>query len=247
MIRAILVDDEIDALKNLKWEIERFCSDVEVLEIYTNPAEAISAINYLKPDCLFLDIEMPGMDGFGLLDRLDYRDFDLIITSAYDQYALKAFKSQASAYLLKPVDTDELKICMDRVRKNKERNVLGEDLQGILEKAHSRPSVRKIALPLSGRTRYVKIDSIIYAKADGNYTELFFQGNESEVLSKKLKDVEELLGNGPFYRSHKSYLVNTDCVVEFVFKEGNHILLENGVSIPVSRSRRKKLIELLGS
>ena len=245
MIRVILVDDEMDALKNLKWELERFCGDVDVLELYTNPVEALSAINYLKPDCLFLDIEMPGMDGFGLLEKLDYTEFDLVITTAYDQYALQAFRKHAVGYLLKPVDTDELVACMERVRKNKASQSLGTELRQWLAKS-APVSEKRIALSLSGKTLYVPMESILYAKADGNYTELHFKSGRPEVVSKKLKVLESQLENGSFFRVHKSYLVNTQAIRAFVHTDGNHVILDNGVSVPVARGRKNELLEQLG-
>lgn len=108
MINAILIDDELNALKNLQWEIERFCPNIKIIDSFVDPLEAVSAMNYLKPDCVFLDIEMPEMDGFQLLSKLNYRNFDLIITTAYDNYAIKAFKEHAIDYLLKPIDSDDL-------------------------------------------------------------------------------------------------------------------------------------------
>ncbi len=246
MIRVILVDDEMDALKNLKWELERFCLDVDVLKSCTDPAEAVLAINSLKPDCLFLDIEMPGMDGFGLLEKLEFKDFELIFTTAYDQYALQAFKSYAFAYLLKPIDTDELVACMERVRKNQESETLGAELRKVLGSIRPRAG-RKVALNLAGKTLFVSVDSILYAKADGNYTEVYMRDERTVVLSRKLKEFEELLSDGPFFRVHKSYLVNTEAIRAFIFTDGHQVLLENEVSLPVSRGRKDQLLQLLGA
>ncbi|QIE58891.1 response regulator [Rasiella rasia] len=132
MIRAILVDDELSAIKSLQWEIETFCKDVEICDTFTNPEEAISAINYLKPDCVFLDIEMPEMDGFQLINHLSYRDFDLIITTAFDNYAIKAFKESAVDYLLKPIDSDDLIKSVEKVIANKKKLSLGTEVKKIL-------------------------------------------------------------------------------------------------------------------
>jgi two-component system LytT family response regulator len=245
MIKAIIVDDEISAIKSLKWEIERFCEGIEISDSFTDPNEAISAINYLKPDCVFLDIEMPEMDGFQLLKSLKYRDFDLIITTAYDNYAIKAFKESAIDYLLKPIDTDDLLKSVKKIKKNKEKNNLGSELKKALENLLPKTNINKVSLPLSGKTVFVNADDIIYCKSDGNYSEIFLKEGQKEMLSKKLKEVEQLINNTNFFRVHNSYLVNINYIKEFIKSDGQYLVLEQGASIPVSRSKKSALLELL--
>lgn len=132
-IRAIIVDDEPAAISNLKWEIENFCENIEVIDSFTSPVEAISGINYLKPDCVFLDIEMPEKDGFTLLSELKFKKFQLIITTAYENYALQAFKKNAIDYLLKPVDTDELKNAVKKIKSMKGTVDLSEQIRNVLQ------------------------------------------------------------------------------------------------------------------
>jgi len=247
MIKAIIVDDELTAIKSLKWEIENFCNGVEVMDSFTNPLEAISAINYLKPDCVFLDIEMPEMDGFQLLQELNYREFDLIITTAYDSYALKAFKENAVDYLLKPVDTDDLLKSVSKIKKNKSENSLGTELQTVLESISAKKPPSKISLPLAGKTIFVYPDDIIYCKSDGNYTTIHFKDKKKEILSKKIKDIEDIFHNNAFFRVHNSYLVNIKYISEYVKNDGQYLVLENGVSIPVSRSKKAALFHLLSN
>ncbi|MDG5491217.1 LytTR family DNA-binding domain-containing protein [Psychroserpens sp. SPM9] len=246
MIKAIIVDDELNAIKNLKWEIENFGKDIEVCDTFTNPVEAISAINYLKPDCVFLDIEMPEMDGFQLLSQLSFKDFDLIITTAYDNYAIKAFKAHAIDYLLKPIDSDDLLETISRVRKNQKQNSLGEDVKKIIESFKPIEKPKRLALPLVGKTIYVNMEDIIYCKSDGNYTEIHLVNDEKQMLSKKLKEIEEQTSVS-FFRVHNSYLVNINFIKEFVKNEGLYLVLQNGSSIPVSRSKKAELLQLLNS
>lgn len=247
MIKAIIIDDELTAIKSLSWEIDNFCNGIEIIDSFTNPNEAISAINYLKPDCVFLDIEMPEMDGFQLLEKLQYRDFDLIITTAYDSYALKAFKESAIDYLLKPVDTDDLIKSVAKIKTNKTNNLLGKELIKIFESIAPKPSFNKISLILSGKTIFVNPNEILYCKSDGNYTEVYFISGKKEVLSKKIKDVETMINNTLFFRVHNSYLVNINHVKEFVRSDGQYLILENGSSIPVSRSKKHTLLQHLGN
>lgn len=246
MIKAIIIDDELNAIKNLKWEIENFCDYIDVCDTFTNPREAISAINYLKPDCVFLDIEMPEMDGFQLLNQLDFRDFDLIITTAYDNYAIKAFKEHAIDYLLKPIDSEDLLETISRVRKNQQENELGTEVKKLIENLTHPKQPKRLAIPLVGKTIYVNLEEIIYCKSDGNYTEIFLENNQKEILSKKLKEVEAQM-NRSFFRVHNSYLVNVNYIREFVKNEGNYLILRDGTNIPVSRAKKNELLEFLNS
>lgn len=245
MIKAIIVDDESNAVKNLKWELENFCKDIEVIDSFTNPVEAISAINYLKPDCVFLDIEMPEMDGFQLLASLKYRNFDLIITTAFDNYAIKAFKEHAIDYLLKPIDSDDLTESVERVRANKSKNGLGFEIKKVLESITPIPERHKIAIPLSGKTIFVESEEIIYCKSSGNYSEIYFKDHKTEILSKKLKDVELIIRHKNFFRVHNSYLVNINYIKEFVKSDGQYIVLDEGTTIPVSRNKKHELMQAL--
>ena len=244
MIRAIIVDDEFSAIKSLKWEIEKFCKGIEVSNYYTNPVDAIEGINLLKPDCVFLDIEMPEMDGFRLLRHLRFRDFELVFTTAYDNYAIKAFKQEAIDYLLKPVDTDDLLTAVERIRQKKSKNMIGEELKKMISELRQNED-HKIPLSFANKTLYVNTGDITYCKSDGNYTEVNLKDGGQEVISKKLKDVEELIGNMNFVRVHHSYLVNMDYIKEYVKIDGQYLILEDGSNIPVSRSKKADLLHLL--
>lgn len=247
MIRAILVDDEFSALKSLQWEIETFCPWIDVCASYENPVEAAKGIDLIKPDCVFLDIEMPEMNGFEMLHRLKFRDFELIFTTAYDSYALKAIKEKAVDYLLKPIDSDDLQRAAERILEKKKNNRLGEQLRNIMMDLKTQKSTRKIPLSFNDKTVYITADDIIYCKSDGNYTEFFLQNGKKEVLSKKIKEAEALINNPGFFRTHHSYLVNLSCVSEFVKSDGQYLILEDGSSIPVSRSKKHQLLHLLSS
>lgn len=247
MIRAIIVDDEISAVKSLQWEIEAFCPWIEVCATYLTPLEAVKGINLIKPDCVFLDIEMPQMDGFQLLHSLEFRSFELIFTTAYDMYALQAFKEDAVDYLLKPIDSDDLQVAAEKVLDIKRNNRLGDQLRKIMQDLRKQQFSRKVPFSFSDKTIYVQSEDIIFCKSDGNYTEVYMQGDKKEVLSKKIKEVEVLINNPLFYRVHHSYLVNLNFVTEFIKSDGQYLILRDGSSIPVSRSKKKQLLELLNS
>ncbi len=244
MIKAIIVDDEINAIESLKWEIENFCSDLEIMESFTNPVEAIPAINYLRPDCVFLDVEMPQMDGFQLLKELRHHEFDLIFTTAYDSYALEAFKVDAIDYLLKPIDSDDLIKAIKKISNNKKENNLGGELKKVLEKFRL-GEPRKISLPMTGKTVFLSVEDILYCQADGNYTTIHSKQKPPLMIAKKLKDVEEMLWEDHFVRIHNSYIINIRNISEYLKTDGHQIVLDNGVHIPVSRSRRENILSIL--
>lgn len=245
MITAILIDDEKDAIESLLWEIKTFCKDIKVLDTFTDPEEAISAINYLKPDAVFLDIEMPKMDGFQLLSNLTFRKFDLIITTAYDDYALKAFKEDAIDYLLKPIDNDDLVKAVKKITKNKSAQTLGASLNSLLSSKFK--SEKKVAIPMSGKVVFTSIDTIQYCKSDGNYTTIYLHSGEQHLVSKKIKDVLQLIDSDKIIRVHQSYLVNLNYVKEYVKNEGFYLILTNGETIPVSRPNRGIILDAISN
>lgn len=243
MITAILIDDEQDAIESLAWEIKTFCKEIKILDAFTNPEEAISAINYLKPDCVFLDIEMPKIDGFQLLSHLKYRDFDLVITTAYDNYALTAFREDAIDYLLKPIDNDDLVKVVRKITKNKVNKQLGFSLKDLIPQAEKKS--KKIAIPLTGKIVFLNIDDVCYCKSDGNYTTIFLQNGEKHLYSKKIKDVYEIFNSDDIIRVHQSYLVNVNYIKEYIKSEGYYLILENNKTIPVSKPNRGFILEAM--
>jgi two-component system LytT family response regulator len=247
MIKAILIDDEQDAIESLSWEIKNFCTGLDIIDSFTNPEEAIYAINYLKPDCVFLDIEMPKMDGFQLLSSLKYRDFDLVITTAYDNYAIQAFKESAIDYLLKPIDSDDLQKVIKKIIKNKTNDNLGTELKAVLNSVltSQNKTNHKVAIPLNGKTVFIKVEDVYYCKSDGNYTTIYLKNDEKYLLSKKIKDVDTLLNSEKIIRVHQSYLVHIDYIKEYVKSEGYYLVLENKKIIPVSKSNRSYLKSVL--
>ncbi len=245
MIHAIIVDDEYSAIESLKWELTNFCAEVKVIETFTNPIEAISAINYLKPDLVFLDIEMPELDGFQLLKKLSYRNFNLIITTAYNQYAIQAFKENAIDYLLKPVDPDELVKAVDKISAQQSGTANIEKVfEKILNKEKT-PQINKIPLALSDRVLMVDKNDIMYCISDGNYTNVILRDGKNHLLSKTIKSIIDILPAPLFLRVHKKYVVNTDYISEYLRGDGGEILMSDKQNIPVSRTHKDALMRSL--
>ena len=188
---------------------------------------------------------MPEMDGFEMLEMLKFRNFDLIITSAYDNYAIKAFRQHAMDYLLKPVDSDDLVESIERIRANKQKNVLGSELKNLFEEWRETTD-KRLALPMAGKTLYIDRNDILFCKSDGNYTEIYFENGEKEVFSKRLKELEDMLGHG-FFRVHNSYVTRLSAIKEFVSQDGQYLVLLDGTNVPVSRSKKGELLDMLNS
>ena len=246
MIKAVIVDDEQLAIESLQWEIENFSQDVKVVETFTNPKEAVSGINYLKPDLVFLDIEMPEIDGFQLLQLLDYKNFDLIITTAYNQYAIQAFKANAIDYLLKPVDPDDLVQAVEKVKKRHGSDFVTKNIETVIDKfiRNNKERPKKIPLPLNQKIIMVEAAEILYCKSDGSYTTVYMCNGEKYLVSRSMKYIEDLLSHD-FIRIHKSYIVNLYEIKEFIKQGNGEIILTNGKLIPVSRTHRKHVLEAL--
>ena len=245
MIRCVLVDDESNSLEMMEWLLKTYCPQVQI-EAMCNSAEAgIEAINRYKPDVVFLDIEMPHMNGFDMLEQFDKLTFDVVFCTAYDQFAIKAFKYSALNYLLKPVDPDDLKETIRRLEDRKvtpSREQLELLMQGI--KNSQRPTVGRIALTTGEGLLFVTTADILYCMADSNYTSVVLKGGKKILVSKVLKDIDEALSGPDFYRIHNSYLINLNHISKYVRGDGGYVVMQDGVTVSISRSRRQEFMEL---
>lgn len=246
MITVIIVDDELSALKSMQWEIANFCDDVTILGSFSNALEARKFLNENAVDCVFLDIEMPEMDGFQFLDSFKNRNFSVVITTAYDQYAIKAIKEKALDYLLKPIDSDDLKSCITKIRQHKEEHSIHERLERTLESMvqKSQHQVKKISVSCDGKIIFLNPDDIVYCESDGNYCTIFLENKEKIFITHKLKFMEEKLQDLYFFRIHNSYLINLNKVKEF-HKSEDFVVLSNNVKLPVSRSKKSTFLDQL--
>lgn len=236
MIKLVLIDDEVNALKSLNWEIKNFSKDFEVLACFTNPEEAIPFLKNNNVDCVFVDIEMPQMDGIQFLRTFGERDFIAVIVTAYNQYAIQAIKEGAFDYLLKPVDTEDLTLTLDKIKKK-----LIQD--SYIPKIMYFDSEIKIPISTNGKIIYINPKKITHCEGDGNYTKIFLEGDESIYLTKKIKEIEEILPEEQFFRVHNSYIINVSKVKEFL-KTDSYVVLDSGKKIPVSRNRKNTFLDI---
>jgi two-component system LytT family response regulator len=246
-IKAIIVDDEKMARVLLDGLIKRYCPEVEVFELCADLPTAVKAIIKHKPDLVFLDIEMPGHSGLELLDFFDDEaiSFSIIFTTAYNQYAIQAFKLSAVDYLLKPLDPEDVKRAVELFKKRNRNQV--SNLMGLKENMKLSVSQQKIAINSINSTKYIEVSAIAYFKADGSYTDIVLQSGEKITTSKGLKHFEDLLLSRPeFMRIQKSFIANLNCVTEYLKSDGGQLAMGALGNIPISMDKSAELSKRLG-
>ncbi len=244
MIEAVIVDDEIKALQSLSWELTNFSDEINVTASFTDPKKALSHLELNTPDCLFLDIEMPTMDGFQFIQKLKNKNFPVVITTAYNQYAIKALKNEAIDYLLKPIDSDDLKETLSKIKKYNSKNYTADRLEKMLLNYNANATNKKITFNTDGKLVFLESDEILYAESDGNYSTIFLVDGQKMVLTKKLKEVNDILPSTSFFRIHNSYIINLTKIKEFIKTDG-YVILKPNHKIPVSRQRKSDFLDLL--
>lgn len=247
MLNAIIVDDEEFARSSLYFLLQENCEGVHIAGIAKSVSEARVLLNQHQIDLIFLDIAMPGENGFELIPHAQAANATVIFTTAYDQYALKAIKANALDYLLKPIDIDELIVAVEKASKfiklNKNENNRNESLKNLANDLANRSSIQKITLPSGQGYRVVDIDDITHIEADSNYSVFNLVNAEKIAVSKVLKDYEEILPENKFVRIHKSTIVNLAYIKEYNSKNGLQIVLKDGENITVSRRRASDFFE----
>lgn len=245
MIKAVIVDDEPYCCESLVTLLERYCPGVKVADICYSGEAALSAIQEQQPQILFLDIEMPRMNGFEMLEKLPEIHFEIIFTTSYDQYAIKAIRFSALDYLLKPVDREELQRAVQKVIQRL-NYPLPQQLEILLQKLHQpASSFQKIALPTMEGLQMIAVNSIISCASDGNYTIFLLKNKQKLIASRTLKEIEEMLEEYSFLRVHHSYMVNLNEVNKYIKGEGGYLIMSDDSSIDVSRSRKEMLLKKL--
>ncbi|MEP6951298.1 MAG: LytTR family DNA-binding domain-containing protein [Ginsengibacter sp.] len=245
MIKAIIVDDEPHCCQTLATLVKRYCPEIEVAGIFHSGLSALAGIKTLTPQILFLDIEMPHMNGFELLEQVTDLNFELIFTTSYDQYAIKAFHFSALDYLLKPIDREELQKAVQKVMQ-RQQHYLPQQIDILLKRLHQpATAISKIALPTMEGLQMVRVDSVISCASEGNYTIFFLKAQKKLVVSRVLKEIEAILEDHSFARVHNSYIVNLNEIEKYIKGEGGYLVMSDGSSVDVSRSRKESLLKKL--
>jgi two-component system, LytTR family, response regulator len=247
MIKALIIDDEPSAVKTLTLLLAHYVPEITELKSTNDPHDGLRLLKSYQPDLLFLDIQMPLMTGFGLLKQLPEINFNIIFTTAHDQYAIEAIRFSALDYLMKPIDGEELQQAIKRYSTKLLQAVNNKPLyNNFLHNIHAADSRGfKLALPTTQGTFFYNPQEIIRLEGESNYTKFFFTGNKTLLTSKTLKEYEEILFNHGFIRIHKSHIINRVHVVNY---SGDGILtLADNSKVEISRRRREDVMERLKS
>jgi len=246
MIRTIIIDDEQHCIKALLNDLQKNCPAVDVLQSCTSAKEGMMSIKKFNPDLVFLDVEMPWMNGFEMLEVLGEITFSIIFTTAHDEFAAKAFRISAIDYLLKPVDANDLKEAVQKVEKKMEEGSSLQHISNLLRNIQKPTSEQRVALPQREGYEFVDVSSIIYCQADGSYTKIILEGKKPMLVSKAIGDIEELLPPDIFQRIHHSTLANISYISQFLRTDGGFVVLKNGEKLSVSKGKKELLMARLG-
>ena len=247
ILRAILVDDELSSLQNLQSKLVEFCPDVEVVATAQKPEDAILFIRQHKPDVIFLDIEMPRMNGFRMLDELGELDFEIIFTTAYNHYAVDAIRISAFDYLMKPVAIKELQNALERLAKYRQTHT--RDKLDVLRQSLSpnKSQEEKIAIPTNEGLEFIPIKNILHIESSSNYSRIFLTDGKNILVTKLLKDFEDILEPYNFFRVHNSHLINLAYIKKYIRGEGGQVEMQNGDVIDVARRKKEEFIRMITS
>jgi two-component system, LytTR family, response regulator len=246
MIRSIVIDDEQHCIDALVADLSKNCSNVEVAAKCLSGKEGILAIKKYKPRLIFLDVEMPWMNGFEMLEMLDHIDFCIIFTTAYDKFAARAFRISAVDYLLKPVDAEDLKAAVYKAEEKILSSAGVVNIQNLLHNIKQPVQQQKIALPNRDGYEFVQVNSILYCGAEGAYTKVVFSDKHSLLISRTLGDIEEILPPEIFVRIHHSTIVNMNAVTHYIRTDGGYVVMNTNEKLMVSKARKEVLLEKLG-
>ncbi len=244
-IKVILVDDERSSLQNLEQKIVEFCPELKIIAAVDQPSEAIFLIRHHRPGAIFLDIEMPHINGFRMLNELGDYESEIVFTTAYNHYAIEALRMSAFDYLMKPVSIQDLRQTVGRLslhlaaatqeRLNVLRQSLGKNIS----------QESKIAVPTWEGLEFILIRNVVRIESSSNYSRIFFVNGESLLVTKQLKDFEEMLTQYRFCRVHNVHLINLNYVKKYIRGEGGSVVMENGDEIDVSRRKKDDFLKLI--
>jgi two-component system LytT family response regulator len=245
MLKAVLIDDEESNLSSLREKLLKHCPQVTVAASCDNAVSGAEAINTLFPDLVFLDIEMPVTNGFLMLQQLQNKDFELIFVTAYDHYAIKAIRYSALDYLLKPIVIDELKDAVARAEQKRNHPAGNPQIELLIEHLQKKSS-RRIAIPTGEGLAFIRVDEIIYLEASINYTHIYMEDKRRFLVSRTLKEFEDILPEDTFFRIHHSYIINKNFVERYIRGDGGQVVMQQGITLDVSKRKKADFLQAIG-
>jgi two-component system LytT family response regulator len=246
MIKSLIIDDEQNCIDSLAFDLRKYFPQVEIIETCKSPKQGLIAIRKQKPDLVFLDVQMPWMNGFEMLEMLEEINFVIIFTTAYDQFAAKAFRLSAIDYLLKPIDLNDLKEAIKKATEKIAQKSGGANIDNLLHNINNPEAKQRVAFAGREGYEFIEIGTIVYAQAEGAYTHVFLNNKRKLIISKTLSDIEEMLPANQFQRIHHSTLVNLNHVTHLYKTDGGYLVLDSGEKLAVSKSKKEDLMERLG-
>jgi two-component system, LytTR family, response regulator len=241
-IKTILVDDEANNIDFLQSLLQEHCTHLDIIEKASNANDGLLMIQELQPQLVFMDIDMPGMTGFELLKKLEPLSFEVIFVTAYNQYALEAFDYNAVGYITKPIVTEKLVAAVEKAVLKIEEKKHTEHIFTLLENVQQKSSTDKIALPTLQGLQFIKLREISYIESSGNYCNFYLNDNVKIMVSRQLGEYEKLIPTDAFVRIHDKYIINLDCITEYIKGNGGDVVLEGGARLPVASRRKDELL-----
>ena len=247
MFTAIIIDDETSSRNSLRQKLTNHCTEIEIIGECENGEAGIKMLTNKKPEIVFLDVEMPRMNGFTMLQQLPQKNFEVIFITAYDHYAIKAIKFSALDYLVKPVAIEDLKTAIEKAAQKRKQSQGNERLELLLENLMTyNKELHRIAIPSMEGLKFVETGHIIYLEANSNYTCFYLINNTKITVAKTLKDFEELLPTSIFMRIHHSYIINKNLVKKYIKGEGGQVVMCNDTVLDVARRKKEEFMRVMG-
>lgn len=246
ILHAVIIDDEYNGMRSLELLIQKFVPEIKIVALTSSPFEGVELINSYRPDIVFLDINMPALNGFELLDKLEYKQFYLVFTTAYKEYAIKAIKQAATDYLLKPIDLGMLKVCVEKIKNKAVENKFDTNVKELVNEIVGIKNLR-IPIPTKNSVEYVIPSSIIYIEANSNSSKILLTNMIVLDVNKSLKEYESLLCRDGLYfmRIHNSFIVNLNYVIRYSKEGGGQIVLYGNKLIPLSKQRKEDFLKFI--
>lgn len=246
MIKAIIVDDELGARESLSKMIEKNCKQIEVVAKVDSMLSAFEAITNKEPDLVFLDIEMPNGNAFDLLEKFKKINFNIIFTTAYDHYAIKAIKFSAIDYILKPIDPEELVTAVKRFEAQLgQKESLDKQFKTLLSNVKPDNKLKKVGIPDGDGLIFINLSDIIRCDSDGNYTFFILTSGKKIIASRTLGEYEQMFADDNFFRIHRSHLINLEHVKKYIKGEGGYVVMSDNSQVEVSRRNKTDFLEKL--
>ena len=242
--KAVIVDDELSGIEVLEYALKRHCPEIEIMQTFSSSVDALEKIPNIAPDVLFVDVEMPQLNGFELVEQLASLNMQVIFTTAYNEFALKAFRVSALDYLLKPVDVDELKAAVSKLKSfNKTDN---QAMDALMDYIKSQKQLNKISISTEKGIHFIDTVEVLYCLSTGPYTVFYLKGGQELVCSKSIGEYEKMLEDKGFYRIHNSSLINVEHLKRFVRTDGGYVEMSDGKTLTVSRRKKDEFLSYLG-